>query len=45
MSLVFPAIATQIVQKRLIRVWFGTSTGSRIAQDRRSPTSEGYGVG
>ncbi len=45
MSLAFPAIATQIVQKRLILKWLGTSTGSGIAQDRRSPTSEGYGVG
>ena len=43
MSLASPAIAKRMGRNGPIRAVFGASTGSRIAPDRLSPTSEGYG--
>lgn len=36
---------TRIVRIRSVQCGFGSSTGSRIAQNRRPPTSEGYAGG
>lgn len=38
-------MATRIVRKRSVQSGFGSSTGSRITQNRRSRVSEGYGAG